>query len=356
MIVFITGTEFPLREDTKMIFNPVSELVVGQHKEVKPPCPVIDIHTHFGPLLLGEDYDHDYDIKQISEKLQKMNIQKAVSLELVWDEAYDRLQEYLEGSDGLIIPFGSVDVSQALKPDFEKLVYRTLHSLKAKGSKGIKLWKDMTLNSEKYFGKMVRLDDERYKPVWQTCAEEHLPVLIHIGDPPSLFKPIDEHNEHFVCLNMHPEWSWLKPGMFTFEEHMQMQENILRDNPETIFVIAHVGSYAENLKQVGEWLDCFPNMFIDVSGRIDQLGRQPFTAKAFFEKYQDRILFGTDYEPNLDVFDFYHTHYRFFQTQDEYFEHPFPDMLGQWRIYGLNLDLPVLEKLYYKNAQAVFVI
>jgi predicted TIM-barrel fold metal-dependent hydrolase len=138
---------------------------------------------------------------------------------------------------------------------------------------------------------------------------------------------------------------------------MEMQEAIIADNPGTTFVVAHVGSYAENLAKVGVWLDKYPNMYIDVAARLDQLGRQPYTARMFLEKYQDRVIFGTDYEARFDEVHtewFYKTHYRFFQTYDEYFDHPFHDSLGQWKIFGVGLDKDILRKIYRENARKVF--
>jgi predicted TIM-barrel fold metal-dependent hydrolase len=145
--------------------------------------------------------------------------------------------------------------------------------------------------------------------------------------------------------------------MPSFEEHLEMQENMIASHPKTLFVIAHVGSYAENLSQVGAWLDKYPNMLIDLAARLDQLGRQPYTALEFFNKHQDRILFGTDFEAHWSearTRSFYNTHYRFLQSKDEYFDHPFPDYLGQWKIYGLGLEAEVLAKVYHENARKVF--
>jgi predicted TIM-barrel fold metal-dependent hydrolase len=156
-----------------------------------------------------------------------------------------------------------------------------------------------------------------------------------------------------LCLSKYPEWSFHRQGLASFEEHMEMQEAMLAQNPDTTFIVAHVGSYAENLKQVSGWLDTYPNMYIDVAARIDQLGRQPYTARAFIERHQDRILFGSDYEPTLTPADFYPIHYRFFETNDEYFDHPFAGFLGIWKIYGIGLNDAVLEKIYFKNAQRV---
>ena len=61
----------------------------------------------------------------------------------------------------------------------------------------------------------------------------------------------------------------------SFEELMEMQENTVRSHPETTFVIAHVGSYAENLEWVSGQLEKYPNMYIDVAARLAELGCRP---------------------------------------------------------------------------------
>ena len=340
-------------------FHPQSELVLPEHPQTLPPFPVVDMHAHFGPLLLGERYEDTYDTRESCRVLRAMGIEKVLCLELVWGGEYDRLCRKLEASEGMILPVGSVDVFRALEPDFEATVYRTLRDLKGKGCVALKLWKNMTLMGKERFGRNLALDDQHFEPLWQACGELGLPVIIHVADPPCFFKPIDPENEHYICLSMHPEWSFYGKGLFSFEEHMAMQEAVIRDHPQTTFVVAHVGSWAENLGQVGRWLEKYPNMYVDVAARLDQLGRQPWTARAFLKQWQDRVLFGTDYEGHFSetrTRSFYHTHFRFFQTRDEYFDHPFPDMLGQWKICGLGLEESVLKKLYRENARKVFGI
>ncbi|HTS60211.1 MAG TPA: amidohydrolase family protein, partial [Terriglobales bacterium] len=130
-------------------------------------------------------------------------------------------------------------------------------------------------------------------------------------------------------------------------------------HPKTQFVVLHVGNFAENLANVSENLDRFPNMSVDIAARIGELGRQPRTARRFVEKYQDRILFGTDATPHGDAFpqqvfndQLYEIYYRFLETDDEYFDYA-PAKIppqGRWRIYGINLPEPVLRKVYFENA------
>ena len=88
-----------------------------------------------------------------------------------------------------------------------------------------------------------------------------------------------------------------------------------------------------------------------VAARLAELGRVPYSAKKFFVKHQDRILFGTDCTP-LGM-GYHKIYYRFFETKDEYFPYqPEGELPGQgrWAIYGIGLEDEILKKIYYKNA------
>ena len=162
---------------------------------------------------------------------------------------------------------------------------------------------------------------------------------MHVADPAAFFTPKSEKNERWEERDVCPEWDFSDHEKYmSFEELMEMQENTVRSHPETTFVIAHVGSYAENLEWVSGQLEKYPNMYIDVAARLAELGRVPYSAKKFFVKHQDRILFGTDCTP-LGM-GYHKIYYRFFETKDEYFPYqPEGELPGQgrWAIYGLSL-------------------
>ena len=105
---------------------------------------------------------------------------------------------------------------------------------------------------------------------------------------------------------------------------------------------------------MGRVLDHCPNFFVDISARIAEIGRKPYSARDFFIKYQDRILFGTDATPNVDV---YRTYYRFLETRDEYFNSGQDEVPGngRWMIYGLDLPDDVLKKIYQGNFQKLIL-
>src|SRR5262249_40120245 len=102
---------------------------------------------------------------------------------------------------------------------------------------------------------------------------------------------------------------------------------VVARHPKTQFVALHVGN-AEDLGWVSEWLDRYPNLSVEIGARIGELGRQPRAARKFFDRYQDRILFGTDAIPYgtetpQQIFGelLYEIYFRFLETEDEYFDY-----------------------------------
>jgi predicted TIM-barrel fold metal-dependent hydrolase len=174
-------------------------------------------------------------------------------------------------------------------------------------------------------------------------------VLIHTSDPAAFFHPIDRNNEHYLTLVKAPDWSTCS-SHYSKEELLEQRERLVSRHRNTMFICAHVANYPENLGFVSSFLDRNPNVCIDFSARIDELGRQPYSARNFFLTYQDRILFGTDMPVRAEI---YRSYFRFLETWDEYFD--YPDYVGiygnsRWGIYGLGLPDEVLKKIYSDNA------
>ena len=195
--------------------------------------------------------------------------------------------------------------------------------------------------------------------MWDTCGQLNLPVAIHVSDPVAFFEPTDRFNERYEELNHHPDWSFYGGDFPSNAELLEARNRVFARHPKTQFVGLHVGNFAENLADVAQSLDRFPNMTVDMAARIGELGRQPRTARKFFDRYQDRILFGTDATPHGDEFpqqvfndQLYEIYYRFLETDDEYFDYA-PAKVppqGRWRIYGINLPETILRKVYFENA------
>jgi predicted TIM-barrel fold metal-dependent hydrolase len=227
-----------------------------------------------------------------------------------------------------------------------------LKKAQAGGISGVKIFKTLGLNVRNPDGTLTKIDDRRWDPIWAACGELGLPVLIHTADPAAFFLPVDATNERWEELQRHPDWSFQGKDFPTREELLAALCRVIERHPGTTFIGAHVASNAEDLAQVGRWLDQFPNLYVDMASRISELGRQPFTAREFLVKYQDRVLYGTDGpwpETRLRLY------WRFLETKDEYFpysEKPFPPQ-GFWNIYGVDLPDEVLRKIYADNAARI---
>ena len=328
--------------DLKLLdWQPKSQLVVRQTQVPKPKFPVIDIHNHLGQLKNTNMY---------LEQMDKAGIWKCVSLD--GRSAGDFYKEHLRVSQGAakdrFLVFFAPDFSKIDEPDFGVREARKLEEAVTLGIKGMKIFKSLGLTLKDKSGKLVPVDDPRIDPLWAKCGELGIPVAIHVSDPNAFFTPIDRFNERYDELAAHPNWSFYGEQFPAKEEILAQRNRVITRHPKTVFIGAHVGNLPEDLSRVAMWLDGYPNFYVDIDARINELGRQPYTARKFLIRYQDRVLFGTDTAPNAESYAIY---YRFLETDDEYFDPAGGHHLqGRWMIYGIDLPDEVLEKLYNKNA------
>ncbi|MGC8874964.1 MAG: amidohydrolase family protein [Chloroflexia bacterium] len=336
-------------------YRPRSKLVTRFLPIEKPRFPVIDAHNH-----LAEPFGGGWDRRPLPELLDcldRAGVSVLVDLDGAWGE--DLLNAHLalkEQAPERLLVFGGIDWSRWPQEGdrFPEWAARSIRTQKERGADGLKVWKDFGLRVRDDRGNLVPVDDPRLEPIWETAAELGLPVVIHVADPPAFFDPIDETNERWEELQRHPEWAFPSPPFPPFLEILEAFANLVTRHPRTTFIGAHVGGYAENLAWVGALLDRAPNLYIDIAARIGELGRQPYTARRFFLRYADRILFGSDMGPDLEV---YRIMYRFLETDDEYFNYIPGDipLQGRWYIYGLFLPDGVLEQVYHRNAERVLL-
>jgi len=241
---------------------------------------------------------------------------------------------------------------EPLFDDADEFVRRTVELLRehvAGGAMGLKLTKELGLHFRDAAGRLVALDDPRLAPIWDEAAALGVPVLMHQSDPCGFFQPVTPENEHYESLKKYSNWSFADPKFPRKAELLRRRDNLVRRHPRTTFILPHVANFPENLGYVSDLLDENPNTYIDVSARIDELGRQPYTAREFIIRHQDRVLFGTDMPASAEV---YRCYFRFLETFDEHFFPPDYDgtfELRRWPICGIGLPKDVLAKIYYKN-------
>ena len=353
VVLSIAAQSHPLFSQTDanlrlLDWKPKSQLDVPQTDIIKPRFPVIDIHNH-----LRRSLEEPGLMIRYLEEMDKAGIWMCISLDgLGKDDLYlKHLEVANKTAANRFSIFYRVNWERIDEPDFGENEARNLERAHNQGIRGLKISKALGLAVKDKTGKLVTVDDPRMDPVWAKCGELGIPVLIHISDPKAFYDPIDEFNERYDELAAHPEWSFHGDAFPSREEILAARNRVIARHPNTKFIGAHVGNAPEELGRVGIWLDMYPNLYVEIGARISELGRQPYTARDFIIRYQDRVLFGTDTPPNAKAYSLY---YRFLETKDEYIDPTEAHHLqGRWHIYGLYLPDDVLEKVYYKNALKV---
>lgn len=335
-------------------YRPRARLFTKTKEITKPRFPVIDAHNH-----LGDSFGGGWDKRPVTELLEVLDragVEAYVDLDGGWGEAtlHQHLDHFKAAAPERFQVFGGVNWSEwASHGDrFGEWAAQKLRAQAAAGAQGLKIWKNFGLQVRDHLNQLVAVNDPRLDPLWATAGELDLPVMIHVADPVAFFDPLDNHNERWEELHDHPDWHFPSPPYPSFQSIMDDLADLVTRHASTIFIGAHVGCYSENLAWVGQLIEQGSNFYVDISARISELGRQPYTARRFIIDHSDRILFGTDMGPDLES---YRIYYRFLETNDEYFNYGTSEVPGQgrWYIYGLYLPDDVLEKVYHLNARRV---
>ncbi len=350
-------------------FQPRSMLHVPETKVARPRYPVIDIHTHLSfaakaenGVAIGEEMKYLAPVEAVLPLMDRKNIRVMVNLTGgVGKGLEETIRRFQQPHPDRFVIFTEPWWERTNQPGYSKFQADEIVRAQRAGARGLKILKTLGLYLREGISKgpLMKIDDPRFDAMWETCGSLGMPVGIHVSDPEAFFLPIDRFNERFEELNNHPDWSFYGGDFPSNAELLEARNRVLARHPKTQFIVLHVGNDAENLPYVSECMDRFPNMHVELGARIGELGRQPRMARKFFEKYQDRILFGTDAVPHgtdtpqqIFVDELYEIYYRFLETEDEYFDYapaPVPPQ-GRWRIYGLGLADGILKKVYYENA------
>jgi predicted TIM-barrel fold metal-dependent hydrolase len=350
-------------------FQPRSMLKVPSTRVPRARFPVIDFHTHIGfsaaskgGVAQGEEVRFLAPPEELLQVMDRVNLRTMVNLTGgVGRGLQQSIERYQTAHQGRFLTFAEPRWSAANDPKYPRAQADEIERAHELGARGLKVLKTLGLYLREQItsGPLVKIDDPRFDPMWEACGALNMPVAMHVSDPEAFFLPIDRFNERFEELNAHPDWSFSDRDFPSNRELLEARNRVFARHPKTTFVALHVGNNAEDLGYVSECLDKYSNMNVEMAARIGELGRQPRASRRFFDRYQDRILFGTDAVPHgiqtpQQVFSeaLYEIYFRFLETEDEYFDYapaPTPPQ-GRWRIYGIGLPEAILRKVYNENA------
>lgn len=337
-------------------YEPPSTLKVKQHIVTKAKYPFIDVHNHQWSMP-------SQDLKALLKQMDALNLKVMVNLS-------GRSYKESSGRNGFFdvndFDYLKLSIDNINSADPKRLVVFTNISFvgfgeagwvqsKVKqleedvkaGAKGLKLYKDFGMEFKDEKDNIIKVDDPRLDPIWDKCGELNIPILIHTADPKPFWQPVDKNNERWLELTKHPD---RKRGSNdpSWDDLIAQQHRLFLKHPKTKFIAAHFGWLGNDLERLSNFLDSAKNVYVEFGAIIAEIGRQPRTARAFFEKYQDRILFGKD----SWVPEEYATYFRVLETGDEYFPYH-KKYHAFWKMYGLELPDDILKKVYYKNALQV---
>jgi hypothetical protein len=282
-------------------------------------------------------------------------------------ESHKKMEDTLY--PGRWLQYMNLDYKNWDQPDFAEQAVKQVEEGYRLGAAGYKEWKRFGLYLHDRAGNLIKIDDPRLDPMWERLGQLHMPISIHVGDPKAFFEPYTPDNERWQELKDHKSWWFGDTNKYpTFKGILEALSRVVGRHPNTTFVCVHFANNAEDLDWVDQELTKHPNMMIDLAARIPEIGRHdPKKVHDFFVKYQDRILFATDFQSlqrlmilgssgseappsEADAEVFFRLEYRWLETWDKNWAHMTP-IQGNWPISSIGLPVSVLRKVYFDNAR-----
>jgi len=349
VIICISTTSFRLsaqNPDNLLLknYNPVSIYKIPVTHVARAAYPIIDVHSHIYAKT-------DEEIAQWVKNMDACGIEKTIILSMSTGAKFDSIfQKYTKYGNRFEIWCG-FDYTGYDKPGFGPAAVKELERCYKIGAKGVGELGDKGLGeiySEPVQALGMHIDDQRMKPLFEKCAQLHMPVNVHVADPIWMYEKMDSTNDGYMnALDWRVDMT--KPGIFGFDAMIQTLENAVKNNPKTTFIACHFANLNHDMTKLGELLDKYPNLYADISARYAESATIPHFMKTFYEKYQDRLLYGTDMGFDTPM---YRITFRILESNDEHFYET--KLFGyHWSQNGFGLPKEVLKKLYHDNAARI---
>jgi predicted TIM-barrel fold metal-dependent hydrolase len=321
-------------------YRPESSLIVPQTHVPKAKFPAIDAHSHTYARTPEE-------VAQWVRTMDEAGVELTVVLSGATGENFDRLAGmFLKPYSKRFQLYCGIERTEAGASDYPRRAAAELARCYEKGARGVGEVSDkgsgLTRGPLLPRDRRLHVDDERLDLFWDKCGELKIPVNLHIADHPSCWRPPDERQERSPAFQRFNQYGRDVPS---HDELLAKRDHLLVKHPKTTFITCHLSNQGHDLASLSQVLERFPNLYLDISARAYEVGRQPRTAAKFLARYKDRVLFGTDQGLSKSM---YEAWWRLFETADEYMPGP-----SWWRLYGLELPDDVLEPIYRANAKRV---
>ncbi len=320
-------------------WKPDSSLVVPQSNIPKARFPAIDVHSHSMYVKTPEE------ITAWVKTMDDVGVATTVVLTGAVGAEFDKLVDlFLKPYPTRFQVYAGVLTENIDAPDYPQRAAAELERCYKKGARGLGELSDKGSGYARGSARDKRLhpDDPRLDLFWQKAAELKIPANIHMADHPSAWRAPDNHQER---TPRHQSLNQYGKDVPSYEDILQIRDRLLARHPKNIFIACHLSNQGNDTASLGKVLDKYPNLYLDISARHYEIGREPRTAAKFLAKYKNRVMFGTDLGVNKDM---YLSWWRLLETSDEYMPGPV-----WWRLYGLQLPAPVLKSLYRDTARKI---
>ena len=360
-LFFLVLTLTHCKENKGKKMNPTETEVVSNYSmEDFKALPKIDIHVHINTLnthMINLARANNFRLLNISVDAPGHPLSVAQQQEISREHSNNHPDIFafstafpMEGWDD---PNWSDKVIRQLKTDFEK------------GANSIKTWKNIGMDFRDKNGDLVFLDNPKFDSIFDFVKSEGKIWLSHAGEPHNCWLPLDsmtvKNDRNYFMGN--PRYHMYKhPELPSYQEQIDHRDNRLAKHPDLTMVALHMASLEWNVDRASDFLDRFPNANLDLAERMSHTQYQSQRARKkvrdFFIKYQDRILYATDFSESdktdpaeLEAYmkQVWENDWRYFNT-DEMVSVPQLDTPVQ----GLALPKEVVDKIYYLNAKRVF--
>jgi predicted TIM-barrel fold metal-dependent hydrolase len=213
------------------------------------------------------------------------------------DGLHRRSAEVYRESKGRVAWAGTFDARGFEQPDFTSRTLAIINQCYAQGAVGVKVWKNIGMEIKSKSGEWLMPDDKALLPIYASLQKEDRTLIAHFAEPNAAWLPLDTKTAHAGFYATHPEhYMYTKPGAPTKEAILAARDRMLARYPKLRVVGCHFGSNEEDFKALAKRLDTYPNFIVDTSGRVGHLfDGDRETARQFLDKYQDRIIYGTDF-------------------------------------------------------------
>jgi predicted TIM-barrel fold metal-dependent hydrolase len=341
----LTHADAQTPEELKLSdYRPKSIYKVPVSKVVRAKYPAIDIHSHPYARTSAE-------LDQWIKNMDEAGIQKTIVLTMATGPKFDSLYKVYSAYGDRFEVWCGFDYTGKDEAGWSEKAVMELERCHRVGAKGVGELGDKGLGelfSDPTPGYGVHVDDKRLKPLFEKCAALKMPINVHVAEPYWMYMPMDSTNDGL--MNAY-EWriDLTKEGILNHSQLITTLENVVRDNPRTTFIACHLANCEYDLEILGALLKKYPNLYAEFGARYGETATIPRYMNSFCEKYQDKLLYGTDmgYRKHM-----YETTFRILESSDEHFYEI--DLFGyHWPLYGFGLRDAVLKKIYSDNAKKI---